>query len=246
MTQIAFRMDDICPEMDWGSFSRFRNLFDQYDIRPLLGIVPDNQDSHLKISAPHPEFWKEMRTLVVDNQWSIAQHGYRHLLETRGGGLLGINKFSEFASFPYDIQYKKIEEGKKCLSENGVETDIWMAPAHSYDQNTLRALCNLGFRIVTDGYSLYPYNYMGLKFIPCQFGDPRKPPFGIATIAIHCNGITEGQFQRFSLFVEKNRDFIVDFRELCALPTKNLSRKIIEPSFLALRKIKNVLVKNHT
>ena len=40
--KIAFRMDDITPDMDWKSFEAFEQLFERYGCYPLLGIVPDN------------------------------------------------------------------------------------------------------------------------------------------------------------------------------------------------------------
>ena len=42
--KIAFRMDDITPDMDWKSFEAFEQLFERYGCYPLLGIVPDNLD----------------------------------------------------------------------------------------------------------------------------------------------------------------------------------------------------------
>ena len=57
--KIAVRLDDITPDMDWESFLRFKELLDRYQVKPLIGIVPDNQDEHLKGSDKgRPEdFW---------------------------------------------------------------------------------------------------------------------------------------------------------------------------------------------
>ena len=44
MTKYLFRIDDVCPEMDWGKFDRLVNLFKRFEIKPLLAVVPDNQD----------------------------------------------------------------------------------------------------------------------------------------------------------------------------------------------------------
>ena len=47
--KIAFRMDDITPDMDWKSFEAFEQLFERYGCYPLLGIVPDNLDPKLSV-----------------------------------------------------------------------------------------------------------------------------------------------------------------------------------------------------
>ena len=39
--KIAVRMDDITPDMDWEKFEAFKTILDKYNIKPLLGIVPD-------------------------------------------------------------------------------------------------------------------------------------------------------------------------------------------------------------
>ena len=45
--KIAIRMDDITPDMNWENFLRFKRLCDQHQIKPLIGVVPDNQDENL-------------------------------------------------------------------------------------------------------------------------------------------------------------------------------------------------------
>ena len=244
MTKIAFRMDDICPTMDRDRFVAIRDLFIKYNIKPLLGIIPDNRDPNLMVAKSNPLFWDEVCRLVNHFSWAVAQHGYQHKCESNDGGMLRINQMSEFATLPYHVQKEKISNGKKRLLEYGMKTETWMAPAHSYDINTLRALCDLGFKIVTDGYSFLPYHYMDLKFIPCQFGVPRKPPFGIATICIHSNELDSAYYKRIESFVDRNRDKIVDFKDLCSVPTNNFTQQIIEPIFLMLRQIKNATTKS--
>ena len=50
--RIAIRLDDITADMNWEKFLRFKDLMDRYGIKPLLGIVPDNHDSKLKVDPP--------------------------------------------------------------------------------------------------------------------------------------------------------------------------------------------------
>ena len=46
--KIAVRLDDITPDMDWQRFYAFKALLDKYQVKPLIGIVPDNRDENLK------------------------------------------------------------------------------------------------------------------------------------------------------------------------------------------------------
>ncbi len=228
MTLYAFRMDDVTPTMCRRGFARFRALFEEHGIRPLLGVVPDNRDPALEIDAPDPGFWEEMRALRAAG-WSVAQHGHQHRCDAPDGGILGVNRRGEFASLPYDRQLEKIERGRARLREEGLETDVWMAPAHAFDRATLRALRHAGFRTVTDGHSLFPYERLGLRFIPCQMGVPRPVPVGVVTVYIHASWTPDAEFERFRRFVERHRRRIRDFSELLALPPRPLVRRVTEP-----------------
>lgn len=48
---ITVRLDDITPDMDWERFYKFKALLDQYQVKPLIGVVPDNRDELLKGSG---------------------------------------------------------------------------------------------------------------------------------------------------------------------------------------------------
>ena len=45
--KIVIRLDDISPGMDMGKFRRFKRLLDEYHIKPLIGVVPENLDPKL-------------------------------------------------------------------------------------------------------------------------------------------------------------------------------------------------------
>jgi predicted deacetylase len=237
MTRIAFRLDDVCPEMNWSRFAAFEDLFIRWSIRPLLAIVPNNRDPALAVSEPEPCFWEKMVRLR-DDGWSVAQHGFEHQCTIPDGGILGINGFSEFASLPYEIQLDKIRRGKELLASHGLDTTIWSTPAHTFDANTLRVLRDLGFRYMSDGIALYPYDFMGLRFLPSQIGRPWKPPLGVVTIYIHANTITDREFGEFAAFIETRRESIRDYRDLLEEKPHNVIRRITEPSALCVRKLK--------
>ena len=50
---ITVRLDDITPDMDWERFYKFKALLDQYQVKPLIGVVPDNRDELLKGNFRH-------------------------------------------------------------------------------------------------------------------------------------------------------------------------------------------------
>jgi predicted deacetylase len=233
--QYIFRMDDITPTMDSGRFWAILNLFIKHGVQPLLGVVPDNRDPALNRQTPDPAFWDTMRSLQDSQAVAIAQHGYQHILSPRPGAAMlgasmGIREVSEFAGETYRDQVFKISEGTRILRSHGLETSYWMAPNHSFDETTLRALVDLGFTAVTDGIALYPFRYAGLTFVPQQAWQPRWMPFGVQTICIHSNEITPHDVKKIRLFLRRPFEF-PRFAEVVSQTKAHTLRGIVDTSF---------------
>lgn len=203
------RLDDITPDMDWERFDRAKEIFQKYGIYPLIGVVPDNRDGTLHKQERDPQFWSRIRSLQ-ERGWMVAQHGTYHVYETKDSGILGINPFSEFAGLSYEEQVRKLQEGKRIMEENGIVTDIFMAPGHTYDQNTLKALRECGFKVVTDGLYDKPYRDSGLLFIPCRLRGLKKTA-GTDTICLHTNLMSDADMRELEAFCRDNREWIVPF-----------------------------------
>ncbi|MDE6420289.1 MAG: DUF2334 domain-containing protein [Lachnospiraceae bacterium] len=215
MQQLLIRLDDITPDMDWEKFERLAALFEQYQIHPIIGVVPDNRDETLHIQEPRADFWERMRSLQ-EQGWVIAQHGYTHVYVNKEPGLLKVNPFSEFAGLPYQEQYEKLKKGQEILKKQGIHTTMFMAPGHSFDRQTLRALKTLGFTSVTDGYCSRPYRRCGLIFLPCTLSSPRLPK-RFDTLCLHSNSMGLAQFDALADFIGRHRKLIGNADAICFL-----------------------------
>ena len=212
--KIAVRMDDITPDMNWDNFYFFQRLFEKTGITPLLGIVPENRDDKLCCGEPRRDFYEVMRELK-EQGYCLAMHGCYHVYTTKSGGVFPLNNYSEFAGLPYDKQKELLDYGKNKLKEHGIETDIFMAPAHSYDQHTLKALKELGFTKITDGFGKLPYTDRGVTFYPISFLLSRslKQKKGITTMVIHANTLTEADKKRYEKIFEDYGDKMISYAE---------------------------------
>lgn len=238
--QCMIRLDDITSDMDWEKFNKVTAIFDRYGICPLLGVVPENRDPKLHYGEKRDDFIIRIKECQKKG-WTVAQHGTYHVYETQNGGILGINKNSEFAGLSYQVQLEKIQKGRKILQDHGITTDIFMAPGHTYDLNTLRALKICGFSTVTDGLFKKPYWEEGLLFIPCRLtGNYRIK--GIDTICLHSNLMQEEDFLKLEKFCQEHKDEIIPFNpeefKQC-MQKRNLYVKIYEKAMLQKRRIKN-------
>lgn len=209
MKQFTIRLDDITPDMNWDNFYIVKDILDKYQLKPLLGVVPDNRDELLQISDSEDDFFQKVCAWQNEG-YCIAQHGYQHIYETTDAGMLGLNPFSEFSGLSYEEQYEKLKKGKEILHWAGIETDIFMPPGHTYDNNTLKALRELGFKYITDGFYNKPYKAGGIICFPCTMLESYKGK-GINTLCFHLNGKSRKQLEEFENFIKTNREYIVDF-----------------------------------
>lgn len=209
------RFDDICPTMNWRVWNRIESALSIAGIRPILAVVPDNQDPKLQVDLPAPEFWSKVREWQARG-WTIALHGYQHLYVSGDAGLMGINKRSEFAGLPIEIQRKKLEAGLDCFRREGVSADVWVAPAHSFDLSTITGLKDVGIQVISDGFAYGPYAAHGMTWVPQQLWDFRRFRSGTWTVCFHPNSWSESDFDRFLHNIREFRDVIVSMPEVLA------------------------------
>lgn len=210
--KIAIRLDDITPDMNWEKFYKMKLLLDREQIKPLLGVVPENRDELLHFEEAHSDFFAKVREWKNEG-YSIAQHGFYHVYETKSKGLLGLNPFSEFAGLSYECQLEKLKKGKEILKKQGIESRIFMAPGHTYDKNTLQALRECGFKYVTDGYTAENCKTQGLVFVPCR-NSKSVGGNGYDTLCFHTNLMSEEDFEGLGKWIHQNRASFVDYEEL--------------------------------
>jgi len=240
-----FRIDDITPEMDRDNFYKIEKIFDKYNIQPIIWVVPDNQDPKLKWHGKIVDFRKKIKELS-NKWWIVAQHGYQHVYSTKNSGIIGLNKYSEFAWLPYNQQIDKIRKGKKILEEKlWIHIKRWMAPAHSFDKNTCKVLKHIWFEYITDGIALYPFTKYGLKWLSQQLWRPIKLPWGIWTICLHPNIMKQDQIDYIGDFLRKKDEWLERLSTISykTSPLGKLANIIFKAWFFLVLKTKNAYTK---
>lgn len=243
-----YRLDDITPNMNWGQFCKFINIFRKNNVIPVLGVVPDNQDEMLVVEESQLDFWSIIKDMQDKKIVEIAQHGYQHkLFHTKEKGLMGVdnNFLTEFAGLPYEVQFKMIQNGKNILRSKGIYTDVWMAPCHSFDFTTVRVLKNLGYKAISDGIALYPNTFCDLIFVPQQIWAPRYFPCGIFTICLHLNNADEKLIKEVENHIKSGANVISfnDARKHNANKFHIFINRVFRICYILRRKLKKTLKK---
>lgn len=213
------RLDDASDYMNLSNWNRMDKLLDEYKIYPIVGIIPDNRDPDLLLYGKADDFWKLLHQWI-NKGWIPALHGYQHVFETKDGGINPVNKKSEFAGLSLEKQTEKIRKGYGILAEHGIYPEIFFAPAHTFDVDTLKALYKeTNIRVISDTIANDIYYRKPFYFIPQQSGRVRKLPFKVTTFCYHPNIMTDGMFGELEMFLKKNS------RKFMAWPIKMKNRK---------------------
>jgi len=199
--QYLLRFDDLCPTISRSRWQQFLPLIEEFGLRPILAVVPDNQDYDLQRAEPDAGFWAQMRALEAAGA-TIALHGYRHLCHSKGKSMVPLHRHSEFAGQPAATQRQWILAGLHILRGHGLNPTVWVAPRHGFDRHTLLALRDEGIGLVSDGLARIPFIREGLTWIPQQLWAPVEKSKGVWTICVHPNAMSGGQVEQLRAFLQ--------------------------------------------
>lgn len=248
-SKYIIRLDDACETMDREKWARLESILDSKNIKPIVAVIPNNQDDNLKIERKDRYFWKSVRKWQKKG-WEIALHGYRHEYHKiiKSKQIIPLHNKSEFASLSIKSQEKKISEGIKIFNKNKIDPKIWVAPSHSFDNKTIIAIKNKSkIKIISDGLNLYPFSDSGMTYIPQQLWSLKKYPLGIWTVCLHPNNMSNLEINKFEKCI--NDDFFKGKFINSKLAIKDLRNSsvistIYKLFFLLKIKLKDLLNRN--
>jgi predicted deacetylase len=203
--QYLLRFDDLCPTISQRRWKRFLPLIEEFRLKPILAVIPDNRDYKLQVSKPDPEFWDTIRALEFRGA-TIAMHGYQHLCQSSEGSLLPLHRRSEFAGIPENTQREWIHTGLEILRSQRLRPRVWVAPRHGFDWTTLALLREEGIGVLSDGFARVPLNRGGMIWIPQQLWAPVEKSKGLWTICLHPNSESRQMVEKLRAFLLRHGD----------------------------------------
>ena len=239
------RLDDACPTMDRTKWQLMEDILDKYGIKPMVGVIPNNEDTMQQVDPVDETFWEKAKTWEKKD-WAIALHGYSHCYISQEG-LKGLNpfwKFSEFAGVPLNVQKEKIRKGMAILKSHGIEAKYFFAPGHTFDENTLTALREeSNIRIISDTIATKPYRRGDFVFIP-QFGGHCREMkrSGVYTFCFHPNTMNVAAFDQLDYFLNTHQNEFLSFGglDLSNVKSKSLFDRLLCFGYFTYRKMKRL------
>jgi predicted deacetylase len=215
-------------------------LFDEYNIRPLVGVIPSCEDPKMMRFETDVNFWDKVRKWQ-EKKWVIAIHGCNHVYTSQDGGINPVQKKSEFAGVPLKIQREKISKAVRIFNEKDINATVFFSPSHTFDNYTLLALYEeSSIRIISDTFANRSYHKKNFTFVPVQSGKPRSLPFSESTICLHPNDMSEDNVDELKRFIVSNINNIRCYPEKKSKRKKGFFDWILNTCYLAYRRIVNI------
>jgi len=212
MPKYIMRLDDACQKMNLENWDRMEALLTKYNIRPLVGVIPNCKDPDMDKYDWDLSGFLERKNRWQKKGWELALHGYSHVFETNSGGINPVHQRSEFAGHPFDVQREKIEKGMEQFKEWEINPRVFIAPAHTFDETTLEVVkeCT-DIKFISDTVAVDAYSKYGLTFVPQQTGRARKLPFKLVTFCYHPNIMDDEAFMYLEGFISEHQKDFIDF-----------------------------------
>lgn len=238
MSKYIMRLDDACPYRDIKKWDRIEALLDKYNIKPLIGIIPNCEDESLLNYEKDNDFWNRVNSWVI-KEYTLALHGYNHVYGSNSGGINPVNQRSEFAGLSLEEQKVKLKKAVSIFKEHSVEVKVFFAPSHTFDLNTLKALEEeTDIRIISDTIANNTYSKYGFTFVPQQSGTVRKLPFDVVTFCYHPNTMEEEDFEKLEKFLKENKNNFIEFPTEEITRNKTIYDNVLSFIYFAKRKLK--------
>ena len=209
------RLDDASEFWAKDKWHRMHELLLKYSIKPVFAIIPANEDPKLLPLGEDCNFWNTIQYWIKNDGWTPALHGHRHFLHAATGGMNRVNPRSEFVGYHLPEQQLKIRKGLDILKNHGIEPEIFVAPCHTFDTNTLEALrIESSIRVISDTIADDVYYRYGFYFIPQQCGMVRALKNNVTTFCYHPNFTSDEDFKRLENFLQTHHEKFVSYHDI--------------------------------
>jgi predicted deacetylase len=221
--KVLVRLDDFTPNRHRERWSRVTNMLRGLGIRPLVAVVP--ADRYFGPGASDDAFWSDVRELETSG-WHVGLHGETHEVEPIPGGAdreIFFASKSEFVGLPLEAQLRKITVAWDTFARHGVHPQVFIAPNHGFDAQTVEAVRRHGkMRYISDGIALRPYSDRDLVWLPQIDWKVPVLRVGFRTVCLHPSTMDDREFARITRQLEAVHVNVLSVDELGGTAPRSL------------------------
>jgi hypothetical protein len=155
---VVFRNDDLAGASDLEHELRLAAIFERYKVPQTLGVIPycatdsyrnPHGTAHVRLDE-RPAIVDFLKAYVARSGSEIALHGFHH--RTNRLSRPAKREFFEFRGIGYQEQHDLLRRGTEMVEQSlGVRPRTFIPPWNRLDADTVRALADLGYTIVSAG-----------------------------------------------------------------------------------------------
>jgi hypothetical protein len=217
MAKYLIRLDDASHNMNLHNWEKISNILYFYNIKPIVAVVPNNQDSKISYNILDNAYFWGLIKYWEKKDWTIAMHGYNHIMDScnKKDNLIPLYNRSEFSALSNLEQEKKIISSIEIFKQNKINPTCFVAPAHAFNKATLAALAkHTQIRLISDGFAMGLFKYLNFYWIPQQTWSFKKRLIGDWTICLHPNTMTNEDFENLESFISINNKYMTDVKKM--------------------------------
>ena len=246
--KIVLRIDDVAHNVDKKKYELIFKMVIKYNIPTILGIIPCNMDKKIICDKEDQQLgWDAIKEMAMLSNTVVAIHGYKHIQHQYKNSYIANSSKSEFSGLSFEDQFVKLKKGYDILIKKGIFPEMFMAPSHGFDFNTLDACRRLGIKKVTDGYGTHVYKEVGVTMYPQMLESPLYFVKDFQTICVHPLTIRNKKIQSLSRLFEKqykdSKISLVEFLNDRCLAKRPFSSIIYEKMINLYRKLNRAIYK---
>ena len=162
VVSVVFRFDDFLLSPD-SLQENLLETFNRHNIPITLAVIPCSKDTLFFHKGKYLPLLMKMNS---EGRVELALHGLNHRMNGKGG---------EFAGLPLQMQIEMLTKGKQLLDSLFSTTITFVPPWNSYDDNTLMAMEELGFKCISSCMTIgQPLSSKKLQYYPETIDHPNK------------------------------------------------------------------------
>ena len=170
--KIVLRFDDYSSVSDTAVESSLIGLLRKHNVPCTFAVIPAVTGGDYHNPAPIDSIPLTatkaaiLRTGIESGLIEVAQHGLTHQTVAERSQ----KTISEFAGVPLDSQRRRIIEGKRILEQQlGRKIEVFVPPWEHYDESTLVAVADAGFKIFSAAKKGVTLSTDRLTYLPSSF-----------------------------------------------------------------------------
>ena len=90
LAKYIFRLDDATEYSDINKWNKIENIFDEFNIKPIVAVTPDNKDPELFFTNQNPDFWNKVMDINLTSMMYVTKAAAPYLAKNENSSIVNL------------------------------------------------------------------------------------------------------------------------------------------------------------